>query len=122
MQNIVTAFVNSGQGQNAPHDINEYLGRLVRSYDTVYTVARVEPSTQAIRFMDGTIIPGAARLYIAREEGEDGRPEGRWTEAANIAAPGLSRPRTRPALSGWPAKSRRWPLTGQSARRPAARD
>lgn len=94
MQNVTLSgpilLIGAGQGQNAPQDINDYLGRLVCLYNSEYTVVRVEPSTQTTRFMDGTIIPGAARLYIAREEGDDGRPLGRWTEAADIAAPGLT--------------------------------
>ncbi|EFL85803.1 hypothetical protein HMPREF0326_01506 [Desulfovibrio sp. 3_1_syn3] len=91
MQNVTVSgpilLIGAGQGQNAPQDINNYLGRLVRSYNMEYTVVRVESSTQTTRFLDGTAIPGAARLYIAREEGYDGRPEGRWIEAAHVAAP-----------------------------------
>lgn len=82
--------IGTGQGSNAPQDINDYLGRLVRSYETVYTVVRVEPSSRVTRRMDGSVIPGAARLYLAREEGDDGNPVGHWTEAAHIAAPGLT--------------------------------
>lgn len=83
-------LIGARQGSNAPQDIRDYLGRLVRSYDTGYTVVRVEPSASVARRMDGSIIPGAARLYIAREEGDDGKPVGHWTEAAYIAAPGLT--------------------------------
>lgn len=93
MQNAITTsdpilLISAGQGRNAPQDINDYLGRLVRCYGTEYIVARVEPSTRTTRRLDGTVIPGAARLYFAREEGDDGRPIGYWTEAADIAAPG----------------------------------
>lgn len=94
MQNVTVSgpilLIGAGQGQNAPQDINDYLGRLVCIYDTVFTVVRVEPSTQTARRMDGSIIPGGARLYLAREEGDDGRPIGQWKEAAHIAAPGLT--------------------------------
>ena len=95
MQNAITTsgpilLIGAGQGQNAPQDINDYLGRLVRCYDRVFTVVRVEPSTRVARRMDGSVIPGAARLYIAREEGDDGRPVGRWIEADTVAAPGLT--------------------------------
>ncbi|WP_288229150.1 fusion protein [uncultured Desulfovibrio sp.] len=96
MQNVTITtsdpilLTNCGQGRHAPADINDYLGRLVRSYDTVFTVVRVEPSTRVARRMDGSVIPGAARLYIAREEGDDGRPTGRWIEADTVAAPGLT--------------------------------
>lgn len=94
MQNVTVSgpilLIGAGQGQHAPQDINDYMGRLVRCYDRGFTVVRVEPSTRVVRRMDGSVIPGAARLYLAREEGDDGRPLGRWTEAAHIAAPGLT--------------------------------
>lgn len=94
MQNVTVSgpilLIGAGQGLNAPQDINDYLGRLVSLYNTEYTVVRVEPSTQTTRFLNGSVIPGAARLYLAREVGADGRPEGHWTEAADIAAPGLT--------------------------------
>lgn len=94
MQNAITTsdpilLIGAGQGRNAPQDINDYLGRLVRSYDMEYTVVRVEPSTQTTRFLDGTAIPGAARLYIARQ-GEGELAHGHWIEADNVAAPGLT--------------------------------
>lgn len=95
MQNaIITSapflFTDCGQGRNAPQDINDYLGRLVRSYDTLFTVVRVEPSQRVTRYRDGSVIPGAARLYIACEEGDDGRPHALWIEADTVAAPGLT--------------------------------
>lgn len=93
MQNaIITSvpihLIDADQDWNAPQDINDYLGRLVRSYDTVFTVVRVEPSTRVARRIDGSVIPGAARLYIALKEGDDGCPVGRWIEADTVAAPG----------------------------------
>ncbi len=94
MQNVTVSgpilLIGAGQGQHAPQDINDYLGRLVRCYDRGFTVVRVEPSTRVVRRMDGSVIPGAARLYIARKEGDDGRPAGRWIEADTVAAPGLT--------------------------------
>lgn len=94
MQNVTVSgpilLIGAGQGQHAPQDINDYMGRLVRCYDRGFTVVRVEPSTRVVRRMDGSVIPGAARLYIARKEGDDGRPAGRWIEADTVAAPGLT--------------------------------
>lgn len=93
MQNVTVSgpilLTGTGQGQNAPQDINNYLGRLVRSYNMEYTVVRVESSTQTTRFLDGTVIPGAARLYLARQ-GEGELAHGHWIEADNVAAPGLT--------------------------------
>ena len=70
MQNVTVSgpilLIGAGQGLNAPQDINDYLGRLVSLYNTEYTVVRVEPSTQTTRFLNGSVIPGAARLYLAR--------------------------------------------------------
>ncbi|MDE7064113.1 MAG: fusion protein, partial [Desulfovibrionaceae bacterium] len=45
-------------------------------------------SQQTIRLLNGDPFLGDARLYLAREDGDDGQPVGRWTEAATIAAPG----------------------------------
>lgn len=94
MQNVTTSgpilLIGAGQGQNAPQNINDYLGRLVVSCGQTYTVVRVEPSTRVLRRMNGSIIPGAARLYIALDEASDGRPAGHWTEADTIAAPGFT--------------------------------
>ena len=87
-------LIGAGQGHNAPEDINDYLGRLVDSHNRTHTVVRVEPSTRTLRRMDGTVVPGAARLYIARPggegDGDDGEPVGHWVEADCIAAPGLT--------------------------------
>lgn len=77
-----------GYGHNAPADINDYLGRLVNFYHDTYTVTRVEASQRAIRLLNGDPFLGDARLYLAREDGDDGRPVGRWVEASTIAAPG----------------------------------
>lgn len=81
---------NYGRGLNAPEDIHDYLGRLVDSHNNLHTVVRVEPSNDVTCTRDGTPVPGAARLFIAREVGADGRPFGRWVEACDIAAPGLT--------------------------------
>jgi len=95
MQNVTITtsdpilLTNCGQGRHAPADINDYLGRLVRSYDTVFPVVRVGPPPRVARRMDGSIIAGAARLYIARQ-GEGERAHGHWIEADNVAAPGLT--------------------------------
>ncbi len=93
MPNIITnpgpvLLTKLGQSRNAPADINDYLGRLVNFYHNTYTVTRVEASQQAIRLLNGDPFLGDARLYLAREDGDDGRPVGRWTEASTIAAPG----------------------------------
>ncbi len=71
-----------GRGQNFPEDINAYLGRLVNFYSHTYTVVHVEPPQWQQS--------GSACLYLAREDSDDGRPVGMWTEAARIAAPGLT--------------------------------
>ncbi len=81
-------LIGSGQGRNAPADINDYLGRLVNFYHKTYTVTRVEASQRTIRLLNGDPVLGDARLYLAREDGDDGRPVGRWVEASTIAAPG----------------------------------
>lgn len=96
MQNVTVAtsgpilLTNCGQGRNAPADINDYLGRLVNFYHDTYTVTRVEASQRTIRLLNGDPFLGDARLYLAREDGDDGRPVGRWVEASTIAAPGLT--------------------------------
>ncbi len=77
-----------GYGHNAPANINDYLGRLVNFYHDTYTVTRVEASQRTIRLLNGDPFLGDARLYLAREDGDDGRPVGRWVEASTIAAPG----------------------------------
>ena len=93
MPNIITnpgpvLLTKLGQSRNAPADINDYLGRLVNFYHDTYTVTRVEASQRAIRLLNGAPFLGDARLYLAREDGDDGRPVGRWVEASTIAAPG----------------------------------
>lgn len=77
-----------GYGHNAPANINDYLGRLVNFYHDTYTVTRVEASQRTIRLLNGDPFLGDARLYLAREDGDDGRPVGCWVEASTIAAPG----------------------------------
>lgn len=77
-----------GSGSATPADINNYLGRLVNFYGETYTVARVEASQRIVRLPNGDPFLGDARLYLVREDGDDGRPVGRWVEAATIAAPG----------------------------------
>lgn len=84
---------NFGQGENAPDNINDYLGRLVVCYHSVFTVVAALPSATPARRMDGSLIPGAARLFIARErtENEDGKilgPMGHWIESTGVARPG----------------------------------
>ena len=76
-----------GYGKNAPKDINEYLGRKVVFYDKVYTVVHVEPSDRHVYRVDGSVIPGAASLFMARWQGKDGQPEGMGANAATIAEP-----------------------------------
>lgn len=93
MPNVITTFgpvllTNLDQSRSAPADINDYLGRLVNFYDNTYTVTRVEASERPIRLLNGDPFLGHARLYLAREDGDDGRPVGRWTEASAIAEPG----------------------------------
>lgn len=56
-------------------DSPEYLGRLVISYSTVYTVVRTRQSY------------GRPELFIATPEGQDGRPYGQWVPADVIAEP-----------------------------------
>ena len=76
-----------GYGANAPENIQDYLGRRVVSYHRLYTVAKVEPSQQAVHFVSGKEIPGAARLFIVARE-DDGKFLGRWIESTIIASPG----------------------------------
>lgn len=76
-----------GYGKNAPKNINEYLGRKVVFYDKVYTVVHVEPSDRQVYRVDGSVIPGAASLFMARWQGRDGQPEGMGANAATIAEP-----------------------------------
>lgn len=93
MPNIITnpgpvLLTSLGQSRNAPADINGYQGRLVNFYHNTYTVTRVEASERTVRLLNGDPFLGDARLYLVREEGEDGMPVGRWVEASAIAAPG----------------------------------
>lgn len=78
----------SDHGPTEPADINGYLGRLVNFYHDTYTVARVEASQRLTSLPNGDPFLGHARLYLVREDSDDGQPVGRWVEAANIAAPG----------------------------------
>jgi len=83
MSAVITNFSRPyGRGENPPASIHDYLGRLVNIYHNLYTVVHVEPSQRQQA--------GAARLYLVRQEGRDGRPEGMWSEASDIAAPGLT--------------------------------
>lgn len=75
-----------GYGENAPADIQDYLGRLVNVHARVYTVVHVEPSTNTPANMNGSIIPGAAKLYLASEDGDEYGPYSMWQEASLIAA------------------------------------
>lgn len=77
-----------GYGANAPENIQEYMGRLAVIYSKVYTVVKVEPSRQAVHFVTGKEIPGAARLFMVTEDTPDGKPLGTWMEATMLAAPG----------------------------------
>ncbi len=93
MRNTITnpgpvLLTNLAQSRNAPADINDYLGRLVNFYHDTYTVARVEASQQPVRLPNGAPFLGDARLYLVREDGDDGLPRGRWVEASAIAEPG----------------------------------
>jgi len=77
-----------GYGENAPENIQDYLGRLAVIYNKTYTVAKVEESKQAVYLLSGKKVAGAARLFLVTQHTPDGSPIGHWSESSTLAEPG----------------------------------
>ena len=89
MNNKVISLFDFGQGNNAPENINDYMGRHVYIYNNVYAVTAVKPSERNVCRRDGSMYSGQALLYVVSvEEYDEQGHRGTWLEAGNIAETG----------------------------------